>query len=109
MFPTLTSFERELNNPYMNRTAATTTTTVAKPSPALPSIPANSPAASKLLISNLPLNFNEDSVYKFMRTFGKIKTVEMVKDPVTGEYSGQCHVEFETESATANALHCKNK
>ena len=42
-----------------------------------------------------------------MRTFGKIKTVEMVKDPVTGDYTGQCHVEFETETATANALHCK--
>jgi RNA recognition motif-containing protein len=108
MFPTLTSFEREINNPYMTRTTTTTTTTaISKPTPVIPSIPPNAPAASKLLISNLPSSFNEDSVYKFMRTFGKIKTVEMVKDPVTGEYTGQCHVEFETESATANALHCK--
>jgi len=45
------------------------------------------PTCSKLLVSNLPLNFDEDSVYKFLKSFGKIKTLEMIRDPITGHYS----------------------
>jgi RNA recognition motif-containing protein len=102
MFPTLTSFERDLNNPYLNRNSLLGTS-VAKPTSL---VPGSTAAASKLLVSNLPLNFDEDAVYKFMRTFGKIKSLEMIKDPITGNYSGQCHIEYETEAATASALHC---
>lgn len=101
LFPTLTSFERDINNPYLNRAV---TPVQSKPTPTAPSL---APASSKLLISNLPLSFDEDAVYKLMRTFGKIKSIEMIKDPITGKYSGQCHLEFETESSTASALHCK--
>ncbi len=104
MFPTLTSFERDLNNPYLNRSNILTGTSVVKSTSSL--TPGTVPATSKLLVSNLPLSFDEDSVYKFMRTFGKIKSLEMIKDPITGSYSGQCHIEYETESATASALHC---
>jgi RNA recognition motif-containing protein len=104
MFPTLTSFERDLNNPYLNRTM-TQATTVVKASTAL--VPTNTPATSKLLISNLPLSFDQNAVYQILRTFGKIKNIELIKDPITGKSSGNCHVEYETETATANALHCK--
>jgi RNA recognition motif-containing protein len=103
MFPTLTSFERDLNNPYLNRNNLLAGSSVTKTTCLAPS---TLPAASKLLVSNLPLNFDEDAVYKFLRSFGKIKSLEMIKDPITGNYSGQCHIEYETESATANALHC---
>jgi RNA recognition motif-containing protein len=47
----------------------------------------NQPTSSKLLVSNLPLSFNEDAVYKFLKAFGKIKTLEMIKDPMTGKYA----------------------
>jgi RNA recognition motif-containing protein len=104
MFPTLTSFEKDINNPYLTRTSTSSTTTVTKPQTSITS--SHAPATSKLLVSNLPLNFNEDSVYKFLRTFGKIKSLEMIKDPITGQYSGQCHVEYETEASTTNALQC---
>lgn len=29
--------------------------------------------------------------------FGKLKSVDLLKDPATGEFRGQAHVEFETE------------
>lgn len=105
MFPTLTSFERDLNNPYLNRTMSQATTVV-KASTSL--VPTNTPATSKLLISNLPLSFDQNGVYQVLRTFGKIKNIELIKDPITGKSSGNCHVEYETETATANALHCNN-
>ncbi len=73
----------------------------------------NQPTSTKLLVSNLPLNFDEEAVYLFLKAFGKIKTLEMIKDPTTGKYAvrlflkkGQCHVEYDSESATTNALHC---
>lgn len=52
-----------------------------------PGAPTHIPACSKLLVSNLPLNFDENAVYKFLREFGKIKSLEMIKDPITGNYS----------------------
>lgn len=48
---------------------------------------ANLPTTSKLLVSNLPLGFDQDHVYQFLRTFGKIKSLEMIKDPITKEYT----------------------
>ena len=45
------------------------------------------PTSSKLLVSNLPINFDEKAVYKFLRGFGKIKTLEMIKDPITLNYT----------------------
>lgn len=111
MFPTLTSFERDLNNPYINRSITSGTSisslTQLNPNPYFPSTQTMMPTSSKLLVSNLPMNFNEEAVKKLLKTFGKIKFLEMIKDPITGNYSGQCHVEFDSEQATAKALHCK--
>jgi RNA recognition motif-containing protein len=47
----------------------------------------NQPTSSKLLVSNLPMNFDEEAVYLFLKSFGKIKTLEMIKDPMTGKYA----------------------
>jgi RNA recognition motif-containing protein len=68
--------------------------------------PQPAPATSKLLVNNLPKIFDEEAVRKFLKTFGRIKSLEMIKDPITGNYSGQCHVEYETEKSTQDALHC---
>jgi len=35
----------------------------------------------------LPLNFEEEDVYKFLKTFGKVKFLEMIKDPITHKYT----------------------
>lgn len=48
---------------------------------------ANLPTTSKLLVSNLPMDFSEDHIYQFLRTFGKIKFLEMIKDPLTKEFT----------------------
>lgn len=45
------------------------------------------PTCSKLLVSNLPLDFEEESVYRVLKIYGPIKTLEMIKDPITGNYS----------------------
>ena len=45
------------------------------------------PTCSKLLVSNLPLSFDEASVYKLLKYYGPIKSLEMIKDPITGNYS----------------------
>jgi RNA recognition motif-containing protein len=103
MFPTLTGFERDLNNPYLNKQ----NTHAASLVPSTSVTPTSSAATSKLLISNLPLNFDQAAIYQVLRTFGKIKNIELIIDPITGKSSGNCHVEYDTETATANALHCK--
>jgi len=72
---------------------------------ALPSTQTVLPTCSKLLVSNLPLNFDQNAIYKFLKSFGKIKTLEIIRDPITGQYSGQCHAEYEKESDTVKALH----
>jgi splicing factor U2AF subunit len=109
MFPTLTSFVNDLNNPFITRTI-NSGTSLGNPNSAYPSIysaPSSTtlPTSSKLLVNNLPLDFNEQDVAKFLKNFGKIKTLEMIKDPKTGKHIGQCQVEYETETATSNALH----
>lgn len=53
----------------------------------LPSTQTVLPTCSKLLVSNLPLNFDEEAVFKFLKSFGKIKTLEMIRDPITHNYS----------------------
>jgi len=101
MFPTLTGFENDLKNPYINRSVlficfnnillqivnGTAFNTGPYMQGRLPSTQTVLPTCSKLLVSNLPLNFDEDAVYKFLKSFGKIKTLEMIRDPITGNYS----------------------
>lgn len=116
MFPTLTSFARGIDNPYMNRNVNIVllrkqTSTSAAPLanslyPTYTTPQTTLPTSSKLLISNLPLNFSEDLIYKFLRTYGKIKSLELIKDAMSSQYLGQCHVEYTTEQETTNALHC---
>lgn len=36
--------------------------------------------------------------------FGKLKGVEIIKDPITGSSTGQCQLEYETERETQEAL-----
>lgn len=104
MFPTLTSFEKDLTTkPFLNKSISTGAVAVKTSSMAPALITQN----SKLIVSNVPLNFDHDAVYKFLRTFGKIRSLELIKDPITGKSSGQCTVEYENEQATSNALHCK--
>ena len=96
MFPTLTSFEKDLNNPYLNRSVILyikeqivngTALSSSSSFLALPSTQTVLPTCSKLLVSNLPLNFDQNAVYKFLKSFGKIKTLEIIRDPITGQYS----------------------
>jgi RNA recognition motif. (a.k.a. RRM, RBD, or RNP domain) len=84
MFPTLTSFEKDLNNPYMNRTISNGSGIGSSLS--LQSSQSVS-TCSKLLVSNLPMNYDHATVHKFLKNFGKIKTLELIKDPMTAQYS----------------------
>lgn len=36
-------------------------------------------------------------IYKICEVFGKVKTLDLLKDPATGEFKGQIHVEYNDE------------
>jgi RNA recognition motif-containing protein len=94
MFPTLTGFALDMNNPTINRSVSIKfnrkiSSGISLANPYMPGYTHNQnivPTSSKLLVSNLPLSFDEDSVYKFLKTFGKIKSLELIKDAMTGKY-----------------------
>lgn len=110
MFPTLSSFEKDLN--YKNFITNSSSNNSGSIYSNINAIRAssnfsnlNTPATSKLLASNIPLNFNEENIKEFFKMFGTIKSIELYKDPSTRKFNGQCCIEFETEQATQKALH----
>lgn len=51
----------------------------------------------RLLVSNLPLEHNEQVVLLFVKCFGDVVKVEFIMDEVTGKYEGSAYVDFESE------------
>lgn len=52
---------------------------------------------TKLMINNFPTTHNKEMIGKICSVFGKVKAIDLLKDPSTGEFRGQVHVEYETE------------
>ena len=52
---------------------------------------------TKLLVSNFPVEHTKDMIFQICSVFGKLKSVDLLKDPATGEFRGQAHVEFDSE------------
>lgn len=107
MFPTLSSFEKDLN--YQNYISNTLNCGQPSNLPTFRTVSnhsnLNSPSNSKLLVTNLPLFFNESNIKEFFKIFGKLKSIELMKDEETHKFNGQCCIEFETEEGTQKALH----
>lgn len=52
---------------------------------------------TKLHITNFPVTHTKDMILQICEVFGKVKTVDLLKDPATGEFKGQVHVEYMDE------------
>ena len=59
---------------------------------------------SKLLISNLPLEFSEKEIREVLSVLGNVKTVEKIIEQSSGTYKGQAYVEYATEEETRKAM-----
>ena len=59
---------------------------------------------TKLNISNFPSTHTKENILKICEVFGKVKTVDMLKDPTTGEFKGQVNVEY-TDEIEAKKAH----
>jgi splicing factor U2AF subunit len=52
---------------------------------------------TKLLVTNFPPTHTKEMIQKISEVFGKVKSVDLLKDPVTGEFKGQVHIEYMDE------------
>jgi len=52
---------------------------------------------TKLAVTNFPGTHTKEMIQKIAEVFGKVKTVDLLKDPVTGEFKGQVNIEFMDE------------
>ena len=130
MFPTLSSFEKDLNNKtsnnnHINQPLTINTVNTVQVNSNLLSLNQyalnnqlnniranliqsntnNMPSTSKLLVSNLPLYFGENEIRKIFKFWGRIKYLDILHDSTTKKFNGQCNIEYETEKSTQEALH----
>lgn len=63
----------------------------------------------KLLVNYLPPYFRKEDVEYLVKDFGEVTSIEIINDSTSsGKSPGNyCVLEFETETATLNALKCK--
>lgn len=58
---------------------------------------------TKLLVSNLPIEYKEDQIKDILAVVGKIKHLEILTDPNTGKYKGEVYVQYENEEDSRRA------
>ena len=58
---------------------------------------------TKLEIMNFPATHTLSMIQKICEVFGTVKNIDMIKDPMTGEFKGTVHVELSTEAEAKNA------
>ena len=108
MFPTLSSFEKDLKaKPTVSSLGniGTSSLTSLGSFPLSGSSSTSLPSTSKILVSNIPLQFKENDIRHLFKMFGEINSIEMLTDPTTKKFNGQCNIEYMTEKATQDALH----
>ena len=108
MFPTLSSFEKDLKaKPTASSLGniGTSSLTSLGSFPLSGSSSTSLPSTSKILVSNIPLQFKENDIRHLFKMFGEINSIEMLTDPTTKKFNGQCNIEYMTEKATQDALH----
>jgi splicing factor U2AF subunit len=52
---------------------------------------------TKLHITGFPNTHTKEMILKICEVFGKVRAVDLLKDPATGEFKGQVHVEYTDE------------
>lgn len=77
----------------------------------MPNVPSSNPTSlkskvitiTKLLVSNLPVEYDIDQVRDILSVVGRIKNIEMITDPNTGKYKGEVYVQYEREEDSRKA------
>lgn len=49
------------------------------------------------MVNNFPPTHTKDMILQICEVFGKVKNIDLLKDPSTGEFRGQIHVEYDSE------------
>ena len=58
---------------------------------------------TKLLVSNLPIDYDETQIKEILSVIGSIKHLEIITDPNTGKYKGEVYVQYEREEDSRRA------
>jgi hypothetical protein len=58
---------------------------------------------TKLLVSNLPVEYDSDQVRDILSVVGKVKNLELLTDPNSGKYKGEVYVQYEKEEDSRKA------
>lgn len=66
-------------------------------------------ANNTLFVSNLPPDVTEKDILYEFSPFGKVKKVNLVRDPITNQTRPYCFVEYETDAGFRNAYNHRNK
>ena len=59
---------------------------------------------TKLHIMNLPESFDENDIITLFKKFGKIRKIELLNNPQTNKFNGQCYLEYEKEKSYQDAI-----
>lgn len=49
---------------------------------------------TKLHVSNFPYNYTKEMIMPICEVFGKVKALDLLKDPVTSEFKGQVQIDY---------------
>lgn len=52
---------------------------------------------TKLMVNHFPVTHTKEMIKQIAEVFGKVKTVDLLRDTATGEFKGQANIEYETE------------
>lgn len=59
---------------------------------------------TKLMVNNFPVTHTKEMITKICEVFGKVKSVDLLKDTATGEFRGTVNVEYENEMDAKKGL-----
>ena len=59
---------------------------------------------TKLEISNFPETHTLDMIQKICEIFGKVRSIDKIKDPLSGKFKGTVHIEYTTENEAKYAF-----
>ena len=59
---------------------------------------------TKLHLTKFPPSHTKEMIMKICEVFGKVKQLDLLKDPATGEFKGQVHVEYMDEIEAKKAF-----
>lgn len=52
---------------------------------------------TKLQVNNFPETHSKEEIRKICAVFGKVKSIDLIKDTLTGQFKGSIHVEYTSE------------